>query len=104
MTFVEPVYGGRTLGDVLPAVARAIGVDAGARGWTDNRSGCSVEARRGRRVGSTADRDERGAGPVVRVLDGLQDIEDRRHAGITLGELVGVGLDALGHSGSPTSR
>ena len=29
MTFVEPVYGGRTLGDVLPAVARAIGVDAG---------------------------------------------------------------------------
>lgn len=28
-TFVEPVYGGRTLGDVLPAVARALGVDVG---------------------------------------------------------------------------
>ena len=27
--FVEPVYGGRTLGDVLPAVARALGVDVG---------------------------------------------------------------------------
>lgn len=29
MTFVEPAYGGRTLGDVLPAVARALGADAG---------------------------------------------------------------------------
>ena len=29
MTFVEPAYGGRSLGDVLPAVARALGVDAG---------------------------------------------------------------------------
>jgi hypothetical protein len=27
--FVEPVYGGRTLGDVLPAVATALGVDVG---------------------------------------------------------------------------
>ena len=27
--FVEPAYGGRTLGDVLPAVARALGVDVG---------------------------------------------------------------------------
>jgi hypothetical protein len=27
--FVEPVYGGRSLGDVLPAVARALGVDVG---------------------------------------------------------------------------
>jgi hypothetical protein len=29
MSFVEPVYEDRTLGDVLPAVARALGVDAG---------------------------------------------------------------------------
>jgi hypothetical protein len=29
MTFVEPAYGDRSLGDVLPAVARALGVDAG---------------------------------------------------------------------------
>ncbi|MBO9520494.1 MAG: alkaline phosphatase family protein [Nocardioidaceae bacterium] len=29
MSFVEPSYGGRTLGDVLPAVARALGVDVG---------------------------------------------------------------------------
>ncbi len=28
-TFVEPSYGGRTLGDVLPAIATAIGVDVG---------------------------------------------------------------------------
>jgi hypothetical protein len=28
-TFVEPAYGGRTLGDVLPAVATALGVDVG---------------------------------------------------------------------------
>lgn len=28
-TFVEPTYGGRTLGDVLPAVAAALGVDVG---------------------------------------------------------------------------
>lgn len=28
-TFVEPSYGGRTLGDVLPAVATALGVDVG---------------------------------------------------------------------------
>jgi len=28
-TFVEPSYGGRTLGDVLPAVASALGVDVG---------------------------------------------------------------------------
>jgi hypothetical protein len=27
--FVEPAYGGRSLGDVLPAVARALGVDVG---------------------------------------------------------------------------
>jgi hypothetical protein len=27
--FVEPVYGGRTLGDVLPAIATALGVDVG---------------------------------------------------------------------------
>ena len=29
MTFVEPAYGDRSLGDVLPAVSRALGVDAG---------------------------------------------------------------------------
>jgi hypothetical protein len=29
MTFVDPAYGGRSLGDVLPAVSRALGVDAG---------------------------------------------------------------------------
>ena len=29
MTFVEPAYGGRSLGDVLPAVSRALEVDAG---------------------------------------------------------------------------
>lgn len=29
MSFVEPAYGDRSLGDVLPAVARALGVDAG---------------------------------------------------------------------------
>ncbi len=29
MTFVDPAYGDRSLGDVLPAVARALGVDAG---------------------------------------------------------------------------
>jgi hypothetical protein len=29
MSFVEPAYGDRSLGDVLPAVARAVGVDAG---------------------------------------------------------------------------
>ena len=29
MTFVEPAYGDRSLGDLLPAVARALGVDAG---------------------------------------------------------------------------
>ena len=29
MTFVDPAYGVRSLGDVLPAVARALGVDAG---------------------------------------------------------------------------
>jgi hypothetical protein len=29
MTFVEPAYGHRSLGDVLPAVSRALGVDAG---------------------------------------------------------------------------
>jgi hypothetical protein len=29
MTFVDPAYGRRSLGDVLPAVARALGVDAG---------------------------------------------------------------------------
>jgi hypothetical protein len=29
MTFVDPAYGQRSLGDVLPAVARALGVDAG---------------------------------------------------------------------------
>lgn len=27
--FVEPIYGGRTLGDILPAVATALGVDVG---------------------------------------------------------------------------
>ncbi|MEO5711791.1 MAG: nucleotide pyrophosphatase/phosphodiesterase family protein [Nocardioidaceae bacterium] len=29
MSFVEPAYGGRSLGDVLPAVSRALGVEAG---------------------------------------------------------------------------
>jgi hypothetical protein len=29
VSFVEPVYGGRTLGDVLPAIAAALGVDVG---------------------------------------------------------------------------
>ena len=29
MTFVDPSYGNRSLGDVLPAVSRALGVDAG---------------------------------------------------------------------------
>ena len=33
-TFVEPQYGGRTLGDVLPAVARALGVDVGFHATT----------------------------------------------------------------------
>ena len=28
--FVEPAYGDRSLGDVLPAVARALGVDLGS--------------------------------------------------------------------------
>jgi hypothetical protein len=32
--FVEPAYGGRTLGDVLPAVARALGVDVGFHATT----------------------------------------------------------------------
>jgi hypothetical protein len=32
--FVEPQYGGRTLGDVLPAVARALGVDVGFHATT----------------------------------------------------------------------
>ena len=33
-TFVEPAYGGRTLGDVLPAVATALGVDVGFHATT----------------------------------------------------------------------
>ncbi|MFL6154785.1 MAG: alkaline phosphatase family protein [Marmoricola sp.] len=34
MTFVEPSYGGRTLGDVLPAIATALGVDVGFHATT----------------------------------------------------------------------
>lgn len=33
-TFVEPAYGGRTLGDILPAVATALGVDVGFHATT----------------------------------------------------------------------
>jgi len=33
-SFVEPAYGGRTLGDVLPAVATALGVDVGFHATT----------------------------------------------------------------------